>query len=748
MSAPRLQTYRFASRKQWAAGLLERASIDDAGIVPLPRLGETSNLEYAGAAFCPAVSRRGEVFWRDSEGHLQYRAPGEETPCELPAPSGIADAIRLIAWRSWLWALVRSNGVIVRYFANTLQEAETIGSEAFADPDAPGLSCKPIDIAPDGHDGLWVLATASRRSHLFHLGVKKPRPQLPSWSVNANPRAPSWSGNAKLLTTVGRGEIIAVLVANGSAFDLIKPVDGTIVRTVLLANVVPNFEVTALGTNGTDRLLLAGTGQQPFEQGTNAAAKPQNGPLLLVFDREGDLVDQVKLAVPDGAPAAEGALAALRDRVWVADGTGLHRLQPGAGGEGRPISANFLTPTLVSPDGKDRGWLRAEILADLPPGATLRVKYASSSDPVLTANITRILSDATVAPNKCRQRVEQLLRTDWVDTFEYQGAASPSPCAQGEPMPSPVRTVPLYSAAGSALWLSIELRAAEPNQFPRLRALNVRYPNLSLMRHLPAIYRSKDGDRDGLLPSLVEVLQATTEGLQERIERLGTLIDPKTAPPEWLDFLATWLGMPWHEALAPGVKRSLLGAAGGLLGQRGTRAGLLELLRCLLPGTRVRIVNSSVDLSPVILAGNGHAGATRLPAVLLGRPQSYAVLGSPHAVLGRTHLKCEDEVQCPRDLIEGHLRIQIGAEAEQNAEVAAILPYLIRDYVPIGLRIDLRWRAADEAGFGRRLDEDFVLGGYRPAALDRRAVVGRTFLSPEGMGKLAPDGIAGGFILG
>jgi phage tail-like protein len=748
MSAPRLQTYRFASPKQWAAGLLERASVDDAGIVPLPRLGETSNSEYAHAAFCPAVSRRGELFWCDGEGYLHYRNPGAETPCELPAPSGIGGASRLIAWRSWLWALDRNSGVITRYFANTLQEAEAIGSDAFADPDAPGQLCTPVDIAPDGRDGLWVLAKGSRRPHLFRLDSKNSRPRPPSWPVNADPSVRAWSGNAKLLSTVRRGEIIVALVKDGSALDLIKATDGKIDRTVLLSDIVPDFNATALASNGTDRILLAGTGPQPFEQAVNAMDKPQKGPLLLAFDVEGDLVDQVKLAADDSVPPVERTLAALRDTVWVADGAGLHRLQPGAGGEGRPISVNFLTPKLISPDGKDRGWLRAEILADLPPGATLRVKYASTSDPVLMATITRILSDKTQPPNKRRQRVDQLLRTGWADVFEYRGAASPSPCAQGEPIASPVRTVPLYAAAGSALWLSVELRAAEPDQLPKLRELNLRYPNLSLMRHLPAIYRSKDGDRDGLLPSLVEVLQATTEGLQEKIEQLGTLVDPKTAPSEWLDFLATWLGMPWHEALAPEIKRSLLGAAGGLLGQRGTRAGLLQLLRCLLPGTRVRIVDSSVDLSPVILASNGHAGATHLPAVLLGRPQSYAVLGSPHAVLGRTHLKCADEVECPRDLIEGHLRIQIAAEAAQNAKVAAILPYLIRDYVPIGLRVDLRWRTADQAGFGRRLDEDFVLEGYRPAALDRRAVIGRTFLSPEGMGKLAPDGIADGFKLG
>jgi phage tail-like protein len=329
----------------------------------------------------------------------------------------------------------------------------------------------------------------------------------------------------------------------------------------------------------------------------------------------------------DRAPDAKDtlSLAALRDMVWIADGKGVRRLQPGSGGIGRPVSAVFLTPTLTSPEGKDRGWLRAELLTDLPPGATLQVKYATSSDLSLISAVTRIVSDRATPPGKRQARINQLL-TQWTP-FEYRGAAAP-PCDSGQPAPE-VYSVPLYGATDTALWLLIELRAAQFDQLPKLRELNVRYPELSLTQRLPAIYRSREGDRDGLLRSLVEVLEATTHGLQERIERLGALVDPATAPEEWLDFLAAWMGMPWHERLSLQAKRALLGAAADLLARRGTRAGLLLLLRCLLPGTQVHIIDSSVDLSPVILAGEGGAGATLLPAVLLGRPHSYAVLGSP-----------------------------------------------------------------------------------------------------------------------
>ncbi len=598
MNAAVLLNYRFANAAQWAAGMLMRGSADDSGVVPLPRLDEAAAVEYSGGpASCVAVSRRGELFWRDGAGRLHVRTAGAASAWEAPAQSGIGGKSRLIAWRSSLWALDMPGGVITRYFADTLQEADTIAADAFVDPDAMGQPFELLDIASDGHDGLWVLARAGK-SRLFHVAVGSVHPRMLAW----------WSGAAKLLATIRRGALIAVLGDDGS-LEIVEANSGKHSAKAELPALLPQFRPSALAADGSDRILLAGIG--PLSAAPNAA-----GWQLLVFDAQADLLDQVPLD-PAPRPNDVPSLAGLGDMVWIADINGVRRLQPGSGGAGRPVSATFLTPTLTSPEGKDRGWLRAELLADLPPGATLQVRYASSSDPLLTSAVTRIVSDRTTPPGERWMRINQLL-TQWT-AFQYRGAAAP-PCDSGEPPAPAAHTVPLYGATGTALWLAVEMRAAEPDQLPKLLELDVRYPELSLMQHLPAIYRSKEGDRDGLLRSLVEVLEATTHGLQERIERLGTLVDPATAPEEWLDFLAAWMGMPWHETLSLQAKRALLGVAADLLARRGTRAGLILLLRCLLPGTRVHIV----DFLGRSLAGDSRGRGRRRRHAVACRPARAA----------------------------------------------------------------------------------------------------------------------------
>jgi phage tail-like protein len=726
MSAERLKAYGFATRAQWQAGLTGRARIGDHGLFVIGRLGDNPETEDKGPALIPAVDRRGGLFWRRADGHLGLCSRDQVQPCVVEVPAGMARASRLVAWRKWLWALDPGQGRITRYFANTIQEAEGISLSAVCGTNAikPG-EC---DIASDGRDGVWVLVAAQHRACRLRAGANDGRRD--SVAIPAG---------TTQLTTLDRGRVLVLLDSARRVLTTVPVEHVKQETTVLLADLLPGFQPIAIASNGTDRILLAGEADRlPGDSKPGGMRR-----LVLVLDETGGLADFLDLDAPPKPPAQQSiGLAGLRDTVWVADAAGVRRFEVGRASGKRSIAGQFLTPVLLSPEGRERGWLRAELTVDLPPGATMSVRYASTSDPELRSWIVKLASDTSVPPSIRRQRIDARLRDLWSAPLRFVGEpASPQSWTNGAPAPQPDRIVPLHEAKGKWLWLSVDMQTGAPDRLPVLRTLRVRYPDLSLMQNLPAIYR---GDRDGFLRRIVAVLEAMTQDIDECIERLGTLVDPSIAPADWLDFLASWLGLPWHEQLPDEAKRAFLRAAASIRGTRGTRAGILALLRCILRGQPVRIVDPGVDHAPAIV-GSRAACTTTLPALLLGRPKSLAALGSPHAALGQIRLKCADDASTPLDALDGHLLIEITASAEQRKQFDPILRHLLRDFVPLGIAFELRWRSR-RSGIGASLD-DFVLEGRRDAALDGEATLGRVILPPENAGTLRPDGLAPGFQL-
>jgi len=745
VSAERLKSYRFATPAQWQSGLFRRGEAGKLGFHPFGRLADKGSREWQGDARTPAITRQGTVFWVGG-GRLHWQDAGAEGSCAVSAPDGVMHARRLIAWGKWLWTLnigrahVATEGFVARYFAHNLQEAERI---PLADVwgAAPQRSRNAwCDITSDGHDGVWVLIGSRQRAYRLQPGRK---------DASASIDSPE---GATQLSTQARGEIIVFLVQErGHARLSFHRSDGSH-SSVILSELVRSFNPILLGGNGDDRLLIVGDAENlpNDDEPAPAFVRKRLYRLLLVLDSSGGLVDYLQIERPVDGSGPNGIAGSRTDRnagfcpdVWIADGRGLTRYAVGGVSGTRIVQGEFVTPALLSPEGRERGWLRAELTANLPAGDTISVQYASTRDDGLKARLETIANDASVPGSTRLRRVVGGL--DWSEPVTFRGAATTSgPYDQDSEIPAPALIVPLHPAAGRWLWLRIIVRGSGEGA-PAVSELRVCYPDLSLTRHLPAIYRGK-GDVDGFLRRIVAVLEATTQDLDQRIERIAALMDPAEAPAEWLHFMAGWLGLPWHEALAEPMKRALLRAAGRLHASRGTRAGILDLLRALLPGRRVRILDPAVDLAPAMV-GAAASGGTRLPVVLLARPHRSAWLGETHAVLGRLRLPFKDDVARPFDALAGPLRIEIAASEPERRHLSPILLGLLRDFVPAGAHVILRWRPQAGLGTGRRLDGDFVLAGPQPTTLGRDAVVGRDILAREGAGRLRPDGLSTGFDL-
>ncbi|MBV1800629.1 phage tail protein [Siccirubricoccus sp. G192] len=332
---------------------------------------------------------------------------------------------------------------------------------------------------------------------------------------------------------------------------------------------------------------------------------------------------------------------------------------------------------------------------------------------------------------------------DWSEPVVLGAGRDVPPDAEEseEELPPARLALPLHGVRNPWLWIELRFTGSPGLPPPRLHKLSILYPERSLMQHLPAIYRASDR-RLGQLRGLVALLETGTQALDARINALGRLIDPATVPPDWLDFLGSWLGLPWEAALPEEAKRAMLRSAGALLAARGTRAGITRLVRCLLPRRPVRLLDPATDLAPALL------GTACLPAVVLGAARDRPRLGS-NAVIGRA---CLPESVAPgaRDLLEplsGWVRVELSATEAERAALEPVMEHLLVGFVPAGIRIVLRWRPWPSSGIGRRIGEDLRLLATAPAVLGRGAGLGSVTVAAEEPSRLPAGGLATGFRL-
>lgn len=117
---------------------------------------------------------------------------------------------------------------------------------------------------------------------------------------------------------------------------------------------------------------------------------------------------------------------------------------------------------------------------------------------------------------------------------------------------------------------------------PRLRALRAYYPRFSYLReYLPAVYR-EDAGSAWFLDRYLANVEGTFTGVEERIAAAQVLFDTRTVPPEFLEWLAGWMGAATDAAWSEEKKRFFLAHAMEMFAGRGTRQGMIRALRLAL----------------------------------------------------------------------------------------------------------------------------------------------------------------------
>lgn len=234
-------------------------------------------------------------------------------------------------------------------------------------------------------------------------------------------------------------------------------------------------------------------------------------------------------------------------------------------------------------DGKARDcvWHRLLLDACIPDEATVQVWSRAHDDRSLLASVP------------FSREPDLYLRGAGAEIPSY------NPYSEKETVPPRTGTWELLfqRARGRYLQLRIDLQG-NGRVTPQLRALRVYYPRFSYPEHyLPAAY-VETGEPGPFLERMLANMEGFYTEVEGQIRASSLFFDPRTAPPETLDWLASWLGLLldplWgriqqlREETPPGMSRGadrrrlVIRFARHLYERRGTPDGILFALHLLL----------------------------------------------------------------------------------------------------------------------------------------------------------------------
>ncbi len=217
-------------------------------------------------------------------------------------------------------------------------------------------------------------------------------------------------------------------------------------------------------------------------------------------------------------------------------------------------------------------WHRLLLDADIPLGTQVRVRARASDNPDLL-NVTAWV-----------QQPHPYLRSGGAEIpfYEHPALRRVRETEAKSPDTDPRKRLGTWEllfqeVRGRYLQLEITL-AGTGRSTPELYALRAWFPRFSYSeRYLPPIYTEQP-----VPASFLERWLANAEGLytnlEDMIEHLPRLLDPRSAPPDTLDWLGSWMGLVLDPLWTEQQRRMFIRYAQRLYQQRGTLRGLLIAL--------------------------------------------------------------------------------------------------------------------------------------------------------------------------
>ena len=192
------------------------------------------------------------------------------------------------------------------------------------------------------------------------------------------------------------------------------------------------------------------------------------------------------------------------------------------------------------------------------------------------------------------------------------------------------------------VWVGARLQSSDAGETPLLSTPRIDYDRTGWLERLPAVY-AEDAETTTVLEALLAGLESALGSEEALIDDLPLLFDPGAAPnPEWLDWLAGWLGFPLDAAWTEQTRRDAVARAWWLNERRGTAEGLRATVSLSL-GVPIWISEPAQHAAPWLL---GEGSALGFDSMLAPAEAQGAVLGST-AELDRSHLLADEDFGAP-----------------------------------------------------------------------------------------------------
>jgi len=119
----------------------------------------------------------------------------------------------------------------------------------------------------------------------------------------------------------------------------------------------------------------------------------------------------------------------------------------------------------------------------------------------------------------------------------------------------------------------------EGDELNDARTIKVEIASRPAINYLPGIYQDADEENADFLQRFLLITAHLTSGIEENLEFVHELFDPRITNEKWLPWLASWLAMPLLEGWDEEKRREIIQRTPELYRLRGTAAGLKLALR-------------------------------------------------------------------------------------------------------------------------------------------------------------------------